>query len=395
MIYYQRNLLILSATLFLATFSWEQVAPFLPLFLKDLGVTSDLPFWSGLLFTLQFSASALMGPFWGKMADKYGRKLMTMRAGLFLSLVYFGMSICQNYSQLVVLRVLNGILTGFIPGSIALIASNTPQSESGRYVSVAYTFRSAGIVVGPALGGLLAAVTGYRGSMLVSGTLVFIAFLMVTFFVEEREKPQISVKTSIWQDFQSFFKMPVMVTVMSVEFINAMVTSAFNPILALHLHKIAPDAANILSGFTYSLPGLALFITAYLWGRIGEKISYARTIVIGLTGMSLSAILLGTVANIWLFGALYFIFGIFAAAILPSSAALAATKVDSDFRGRAFAMQQTARTIGQLIAPVTSGLIGNYFGLNWIFVCFGSLCFWITLLGIRKQIQSWMDAPSS
>ncbi|MGE5605431.1 MAG: MFS transporter [Bacteroidota bacterium] len=393
MIYYQRNLLILSSTLFLATFSWEQVAPFLPLFLKDLGVTSDLPFWSGLLFTLQFSASALMGPFWGKMADKYGRKPMAMRAGLCLSLVYFGMSVCQNYSQLVVLRILNGILTGFIPGSIALIASNTPQNESGRYVSIAYTFRSAGTVVGPALGGLLAALTGYRGSMLVSGTLVFIAFLMVTFFVEEREKPQISVKTSIWQDCQSVFKMPVMVTIMSVEFINAMVMSAFNPILALHLQKIAPNAAKILSGFTYSLPGLALFLTAYIWGRIGEKISYARTILIGLTGMGLSAILLGTVANIWLFGALYFIFGIFAAAITPSSAALTATKVDSDFRGRAFAMQQTARTLGLFIAPVTSGLIGNYFGLNWIFVCFGSICLLMTF-GVRKQIQNWLPTLS-
>lgn len=94
MIYYQRNLLILSTTLFLAAFSWEQIAPFLPLFLKDLGVASNLPFWSGLLFTLQFSASALMDPFWGKTADKYGRKLMTMRAGLCLSLVYFGMSVC-------------------------------------------------------------------------------------------------------------------------------------------------------------------------------------------------------------------------------------------------------------------------------------------------------------
>ncbi len=388
MTYYQRNLFILSFTIFLAAFSWEQIAPFLPLFLKELGVTADLPFWSGLLFTLQFSASSLMGPFWGKMADKYGRKPMVMRAGICLSLVYFGMSFCQNYSQLVFLRVMNGVLTGFIPGSIALIATNTPKADSGRYVSVAYTFQSAGTILGPALGGLLAVIAGYRGSMLLSGTLVLVGFLLVTFFVEEREKPLITTKTSIWQDLKLVFKMPVMVTVMSVEFINAMVMSSLLPILALYLHQIAPEANRVLSGFTYSLPGLALFLTAYLWSRIGEKISYQRTILIGLTGMGLIAILLGTVGNIGLFAILYFIYGIFVAAISPSSAALVATKVNSDFRGRAYAMQQTSRTLGLFISPVTSGIIGTFFGLNWIFIIFGLLCLLLTL-GVRKQIRNW------
>ncbi len=393
MTYYQRNLLFLSFTIFLAAFSWEQIAPFLPLFLKELGVTADLPFWSGLLFTLQFSASSLMGPFWGKMADKYGRKPMVMRAGICLSLVYFGMSFCQNYSQLVFLRIMNGVLTGFIPGSIALIATNTPKTESGRYVSIAYTLQSAGTILGPALGGLLAAIAGYRGSMLLSGALVLIAFLMVTFLVEEREKPQITAKTSIWQDCQSVFKMPVMVTVMSVEFINAMVMSSLLPILALYIHQIAPNVNGVLSGFTYSLPGLALFLTAYIWSRIGEKISYQRTILIGLTGMGLIAVVLGITANIWLFAALYFIYGVFVAAISPSSAALVATKVNSDFRGRAYAMQQTSRTLGLFFAPVISGLIGNYFGLNWIFICFGALCLLMTM-GVRRQMQTWVKAQS-
>lgn len=389
MTYYQRNLLILSFTIFLATFSWQQIAPFLPLFLKDLGVTANLPFWSGLLFTLQFSASSLMGPFWGKMADKYGRKPMVMRAGIFLSLVYFGMSLCQNYSQLVFLRVMNGFLTGFVPGSIALIATNTPNTASGRYVSIAYTLQSAGTILGPALGGLLAVIAGYRGSMVLSGTLVLIAFLLVVFFVEEREKPLITTKTSIWQDCKLVFKIPVMVTVMSVEFISAMVMSSLLPILALYLHQIAPNANGLISGITYSMPGLALFLTAYLWSRIGEKISYPRTILIGLTGVGSVGVLLGLVGNIWLFAALYFIFGIFAAAVSPSSAALIATNVNSDFQGRAYAMQQTSRTLGLFIAPLTSGIIGTYFGLNWIFVCFGIACLLLTL-GVRKQIQGWM-----
>ncbi len=392
MIYYRRNLLILSFTIFLAAFSWEQIAPYLPLFLKELGITRDLPFWSGLLFTLQFLASSLMGPVWGKMADKYGRKPMVMRAGLCLSAVYFGMSFCQNYGQLLFLRIMNGMLTGFIPGSIALIATNTPKNDSGRFVSIAYTAQSVGVILGPALGGLLAAMAGYRGSMLLSGSLVLFAFFLVTLLVEEREKPQISVKTSIVQDIQRSFTMPVMVTVMSVEFVNALVMSALLPILALYLHSIAPHAGKIVSGFIYSLPGMALFLTAYSWSRIGEKISYTRTILIGLVGVGCIGILLGLVVNLWIFGALYFIYGTFVAAVSPSSAALVATRVEAEFRGRAYAMQQTARTVGLFVAPVVSGLIGNYIGLKWIFIVFGAAVLLLTV-GVRAQIRSWETAP--
>lgn len=388
MTYYRRNLLILSFTIFLAAFSWEQIAPFLPLFLKEIGITANLPFWAGLLFTLQFLASSLLGPFWGKMSDKYGRKPMVLRAGICLSAVYLGMSLCQNYGQLMLLRILNGMLTGFIPGSIALIATNTPEEVSGRYVSIAYTLQSAGTILGPALGGLLAVMIGYRGSMFLSGILVAAAFLLVVFFVKEEKKPQLAVKTSIWQDCRTVFKMPVMVTVMSVEFINAMVMSALLPILALYLQQIAPHASRVVSGFTYSLPGMALFLTAYLWSRVGEQISYTRTILIGLTGVGLINVLLGIVGNIWLFAILYFIYGVFVAAVSPSSAALIATRVNADFRGRAYAMQQTARTVGLFAAPVISGIIGTYLGLHWIFIIFGALTLPLTYL-VWRQVRGW------
>jgi hypothetical protein len=48
MVYYRRNLLVLSLTTFLATCSWNQVVPFLPLFIKELGVNSKLVFWMGM-----------------------------------------------------------------------------------------------------------------------------------------------------------------------------------------------------------------------------------------------------------------------------------------------------------------------------------------------------------
>ena len=64
--YYRRNLIVLSITIFMAATSWNQILPFLPLFLKELGVKSGIAFWSGMLLSVQAITVAFSGPFGGR-----------------------------------------------------------------------------------------------------------------------------------------------------------------------------------------------------------------------------------------------------------------------------------------------------------------------------------------
>ena len=69
--YYRRNLYILSITVGLAALSWNQVMPFLPRFMEQMGVPEkSLPYWIGIVFAAQSLASMLFQPLWGKMADR-------------------------------------------------------------------------------------------------------------------------------------------------------------------------------------------------------------------------------------------------------------------------------------------------------------------------------------
>ncbi|HEX7715267.1 MAG TPA: MFS transporter, partial [Bacillota bacterium] len=291
--YYRRNLIVLSITIFMAATSWNQILPFLPLFLKELGVKSGIAFWSGMLLSVQAITVAFSGPFWGKMADKYSRKLMTIRAGFCLALIYFGMSLCQSLWQLVLLRFLNGLLTGFIPGSLALIATNTPKDEAGRYLSIAQTANAIGGIAGPVVGGILAGVFGYRFSMAISGVAILIAMLLVLFLVEERYRAEITQKTSIWRDYQLAIQMPTLQTVILAEVAGAVMTGAVLPIIPLYLEQIAQGSVTTISGIIFSLPGIAFVLTAYAWNRRGEKTTYPGVILAGLGGACLMMLLQG------------------------------------------------------------------------------------------------------
>lgn len=386
--YYRKNLLILSTTIFLTAVSWNQVMPFLPLFMKEMGLKHNLLGWVGIVFALQAAASIIAQPFWGKMGDKYGRKPMAIRAGLCLAGIYFAMSVCHTPVQLAVLRFLNGALTGFIPMSMALIATNTPQKLAPRSIATAQTAAAAGLIVGPAIGGLLAGLVGYRGSMQVSGAAVLISTFLVLWLVQERSRDEVVEPTSLFQDFAIALRSKVLSSVMLTVMVYGIFVAAISPILALHLSNMNGHETTVwLTGIVFSLPPIALVLTAHSWTRLGERWGYHRGIQIGLVGAGLCGLALSLVHNLWLFGGIFFVTGIFLAALSPSTGAIICTRVDANFRGRAYGMQSSANMLGGLIAPLAATRIGAAFGLSSVFAFIGisalagSLAFFLLVNG--------------
>ncbi|MDD2485956.1 MAG: MFS transporter [bacterium] len=387
--YYRRNLLILSTTVFLASMSWSQIMPFLPLFLQDIGVKHNLLRWSGLIFAAHPVAAMFAQPAWGKLGDKYGRKTMVIRAGFCLGCIYFAMSLCTSPWQLVLLRFINGALTGFIPGSYALIATNTPQKIAPRAVATAQTASATGMIIGPAIGGLLAHIFGYHGSMRISGAAVLFATLLVWLLVQETHKPSTAEEqTSLLQDFLVALHSPILRSVMLAVALYGTFAAAINPILALHLKQLSGTAPIWLTGVIFSLPGLAFTFSAYLWTTFGERNDHRIAVNIGLAGTFVLAFLLYFIHNLWIFAAAYFAAGLCLAAITPSASAIICTRVNADFHGRAYGLQQSAGMLGALIAPLASGFVGTAFGIPSVFIMISSL-FMAGFIAINIIFKRW------
>lgn len=386
--YYRRNVYVLSIAIFLAAMSWNQVVPFLPLFLKELGVKGNLLHWVGIVFAAQSAASIVALPFWGKLGDRYGQKPMVLRAGICLVGIYLGMSFCTTPWQLAVFRFLNGALTGFIPGSLALIAVNTPQDLAPRYTARAQSASAAGMIVGPAMGGLLAALVGYRGSMQISGAAVLVSTLLVWRLVKEPIKAVSSERTSLAEDFAASVRSPLLSSLMLTVMLNTFFVAAINPMLAIHLGKMNGGAPAWLTGVIYSMPAAAFLLSAQLWTRFGERWGYKQGIAVGFVGGAVASPILAVAHNVWLFGGLFFAAGAFLAAMTPSAAAITCTQVQESFRGRAYGMQQSATMFGALLAPLAAARVGSAYGIPAIFVMVGGV-FVIGLVAFRTLSGRW------
>ncbi len=394
--YYRRNLYVLSTTIFLTCVSWNQVMPFLPKFMQQMGITDKhvMSLWLGWVFALQSVASIVTMPFWGKLGDKYGRKPMAVRAGVCLAGIYFGMAVCQTPLQLVILRFLNGALTGFIPSSMALIATNTPESEAPKSLATAQVANSSGLIIGPAIGGWLASLIGYRGSMVLSGSLVMLATIAVLVLVQERNKAPVVEQTSLIQDFAQSLRSPVLGSIMFTVMVTGVFGAALSPILVLHLSGLYHGLPDWASGTVFSLSPLALALTAHSWTRGGERWGFHRSIQIGLTGGAITAMILTFMSGIWSFAAAFFVNGMFMAAILPSTSALICTKVDNAFRGRAYGMQSSATMIGTVVGPFIGTRVGDIYGTQYVFLVTGAIML-LGAIGFASLAGRWNAATSA
>ena len=130
---WEKNLYSLWVTQFIAVAGLSMVVPFLPFYLKELGVTAreEVKVWSGLLFSAPFMVAAFLQPIWGILGDRYGRKPMIVRAMFGLALANILMGFARTAPQLLALRFFQGSLSGFVAPSLALLASSTPEEKTG------------------------------------------------------------------------------------------------------------------------------------------------------------------------------------------------------------------------------------------------------------------------
>jgi len=126
--YWRRNLQMLPVANLLTSMGFALSFPFLPVMVQSLGVRENLETWIGNMMLLFYVISFASGPFWGGIADHFGRKIMVLRAmlgmGILMSLVPFA----PTPFWFVFLFSLVGFCNGSSSAAQALLVANTPPA---------------------------------------------------------------------------------------------------------------------------------------------------------------------------------------------------------------------------------------------------------------------------
>lgn len=397
---WKKNLFILSIAVFIAGIAFSEIMPFLPLYISSLGQFSHqaLNFWSGFIYSGMFIISAITSPWWGKLADRKGRKLMILRASLGMAIAIGAMGLVTNVYQLFALRCLQGLFAGFVSNSNALIATQTPKEKAGQAMGTMASSVTAGTLLGPLIGGFLASVFSYRITFFITGFLLFITFIMSLFWVQEDnfvvKNTQDIGKT---QDVIKQFKSPTLIfglllTTMIIQAAN----NSINPIVSLFVKQLVHSSGNtiFLSGIIAALPGIATFAVASKFGAIGDKIGTHKIIIAGFIAASIFFFATAFVKNTFELGILRFLVGFSDACLFPQVQTMLTKNSPSNVTGRVFSWNQSAMYIGNIAGPLigtTISGLSNYsmvFIITAIIVLFNLFLFKINVLNQLKDTRN-------
>ncbi|MGG4441011.1 MFS transporter [Brevibacillus fortis] len=392
---WKRNLIVLWIGVFFCSTAYSISIPFLPIFLHtSLGVNEHLEAWSGISFGITFLASALISPFWGSLADKYGRKPMLIRSGFSLALLYFLTYLITDPYLFLVLRIFQGLLAGYVPAAIALVATNTPEKNVGYALGIMATSGATGGIIGPLVGGVVSHVWGNAEAFIFSGFVVLVAALIATFFVKETNLNRSGTRSSVREDLRAALANRPLMSILGMSLMVTISVMLLEPLLTVYVMQLGASQQNasLSSGIIFAAVGIATVIAAPQWGKLGTKVGYSKILFIGLMGGAIGNLLQFFFTNLYGFGILRFAYGLFFAAVYPSINAMIVKVTEPEFRGRAFSLNQSSTQLATMMGPIIGGFLGGLIPIRFVFIING-IALLITAIIIRSKRSQLAGQP--
>jgi DHA1 family multidrug resistance protein-like MFS transporter len=276
---------------------------------------------------------------------------------------------------LVLVRVFQGIASGFVPASMALVASSTPPEKMGFCMGVMQTALVVGGIVGPLMGGTLSYLFGMRRSFLLSAAILCIATLAVWRLVREPDRVSSPVESSLVDDLKTAFSNRVLVRMLCLLFAVQMVSMTLQPLMSLYVAEMQGSLTGVglTTGFIFSLSGTASAIAAPIWGRAGQGRSLRISLVAAFVGAGLFNAGQFFAADITQFGALQFLMGLFLIGVFPTINMIAIQSSDVSFHGRVFGLTNAANQLGSMVGPLAGGFVSSWIGIRPVFLLTGSI----------------------
>jgi MFS family permease len=340
------------------------VMPFLPLYFEQLGVqnTSEIALWSGISLGVTPAITALMAPAWGRLADRFGRKLMVARSLASFVVIMSLMAFVDAPWQVFALRAIQGVFAGYGAIAMMMAAESAPPEHMATAIGWVQTAQRLGPALGPVVGGTLAQAVGLRAAFLVSASFYLFAFVLV--LVAYREVPRVAAPaaaTAPKLSLRTLRSIPHFTLFLGTILALQLVDRSFGPILPLYLLEIGTAASSVpfLSG--------VLFTTTAASAALGNQLSnrLLRRWPVGLL-VPMMAALAGGSTLVFAAGApVSALIGVgvafgFAMGVATTAIYTAATvTVPAASRGAAFGYLTTAYLIGLAASPVVAGLVGS------------------------------------
>lgn len=349
--------------------------PIIPLYLQDMGIRDpdSLKYWSGLIQSVASITLAVFAPIWGSIADSRGKRLMLLRS-MFGGAVIVGLqAFATNPWQLLVLRAMQGAVTGTVAAATVLVAGITPTPQLGFALGILQTVIAAGNSVGPLIGGVISDFFGRSAAFAATALMLTAAGVIVMVGVENDSRKREAgsrTKVSVFPDVKTILASPALPALMAIGFALQASTSIPMPMMPLFIQELTGDPALVGSttGMVLGAGAAASAVAAAAVGRISGNLGYSKTLFLCIAGGALMTLPQAFAADPFQLTVLRVASMLFLGGALPSVNALIAAHADKDKQGAVFGLSTAVSSMGMAVGPVIGSAVAAVFDFRAVFV---------------------------
>ena len=341
--------------------SFTLVMPFLALYVRELGVTSDadVALWTGAALGITPLITALCSPLWGRVGDRYGNKLLVQRSLVSFVGVMIAMAYVTQPWQLVALRGIQGLVAGYGGLTVAMAARSAPRDRMPHAIGMVQTAQRIGPAVGPVAGGILGPLVGLRSTFIISSVVYAVAFVLLTVMYKEPSTASgKTVRPDMLVAFRNILAFENFLLLMAVIFGLQLVDRSFGPVLPLHLDELGYQNVSLLAGILFSVLALAGALGHQLAAVLLKRMSARMVIAMAtLTGAGAFAAFAASSA-MWALAPSMARAGLSLGTAMTAAFSAAGAVIPVEAHGAGFGFLTSASLIGSAVSPVLSGLAG-------------------------------------
>lgn len=359
---WQRNVFAVAIATFVGFTGFTLVMPFLPIYLQQLGVTDvgEVALWSGLSLGVTPAMTAMLAPFWGRLSDKFGRKIMVERSLVSFILLMGGMAYVTEAWHVFALRAVQGLFAGYGALAITMAAESAPRDQTAFAIGIVQTAQRLGPAVGPIIGGLVAQMVGLRNAFLVTSCFYIVALVLVFFTYDERLVHHVDSRNRRERiSFRSVLAFENFVLLMAVVFSLQFIDRSFGPVLPLYVAELGTtvDRVPLVAGILFSITAASGALGNQLCGWLLRHASPRKVIAGSAATGAVGALLYAIAPKVgWLFLATP-LFGLAMGTATTSTYTAASSVMPPTARGAGFGLLTTASLTGLALSPIISGFL--------------------------------------
>ncbi|MBE0408242.1 MAG: MFS transporter [Anaerolineales bacterium] len=386
---WERTLYIMFFGQLMTAVGFSSIFPFLPLYVRELGTQTGLSieFLAGAVFSAQAITMMIASPVWGSVADRYGRKLMVERSMFGGAILLLLMAFVRSAEELVVLRAIQGLITGTMAAANALIAGIAPRRQMGYAMGLIQVGLGAGIALGPLLGGVVADTFGYSEAFYVTSALLFAAGLLVWWGVKESFVPtEVQKRKSFMSAWREILRSSGVRVAYTLRFFSQLGRMMIVPVAPLFVASlmVGEDRVNTMTGLMIGAHAATATISAVYLGRLGDRIGHRKIVIVCMGVVGLLYIPQSMVTRDWQLIGLQALAGIPVGGILPAISALLAKFTQEGREGAVFGLDNSIISGARSVAPLIGSGLAIWFGLRTTFLATGLLYLGAMMLAILK-----------